>query len=441
MNITIQLSWPSDFQLTQAAKFFDSVQVVVLLRQERKIGRSQIAFCDIVIELMHTTLPPPNILACALVTPAAERINTYLRRFIPLPCVTFDMPTTEDCSDQPPSWSLALQAADLAWRRAHDAGFANAGQRVAVIVGSSRSAHWSPNSQTQGREPQLQRLVNTTQTALAGFIARRLRCNGPRLVISSACTSATAALCVASDMLSAGSCDAALVGAVDCGSAPGIRELFHAAGLPLAESLDECRPFDLRSRGLFLNDAAGFFLLSCKNFTSDGKTSALPLAQIVAHALNSDERDRCGVGATTKALGRCLEQVICNDCKHLTNLLHVHAHGTGNPRGDYAELQVLKKFSSGFSDTNLKVFASKHLTGHCLGATPAVELGITLACLQSGVSPPVPGLHTPSEGNFLDFSCGFLPQARFAIVANFGLWGTAAALLVKKTEPACMVAP
>lgn len=375
---------------------------------------------------------PIPIISTGLVTPRAAEINAFLREHLSSPIVQFHKPPERYTHDLPRAWALATQAAETAWSTGRGAELLAAGARVAVIIGSSRSAHWPESFPIPGREPDLLRLVNTTQTALAGHIARYLRCNGPRLVISSACTSATAAICVACDMLAAGSCDAALVGAVDCGTAPDVRQLFQHAGLPLAHTPLECRPFDRKTQGISLDDAAGFFLLTRTEFAAPGKAATKPLAHIVAHAQASDPRDRCGIGATHEALATCLRKVLTDaDCLP-RDILHLHAHGTGNPAGDVAELAALDQFACDNFPEPLRIFASKHLTGHCLGATPALELGITLACLNAGISPPIPGLIEVRPTSQLNFHGAARASAQFSILANFGLWGTAAALAIQK---------
>ncbi len=65
---------------------------------------------------------------------------------------------------------------------------------------------------------------------------------------------------------------------------------------------------------------------------------------------------------------------------------HVNAHGTATRLNDPAEACALNVF---FGDGRVPpVTSTKPITGHCLGATPALEAVIAIESLRNGCLPP-----------------------------------------------------
>ena len=66
---------------------------------------------------------------------------------------------------------------------------------------------------------------------------------------------------------------------------------------------------------------------------------------------------------------------------------YVNAHGTSTPMNDKYETMALK---SVFSEEayNLSISSTKSMTGHLLGASGALEAGISALTLSNGIIPP-----------------------------------------------------
>src|SRR5262249_15449157 len=93
--------------------------------------------------------------------------------------------------------------------------------------------------------------------SLARFVREALDIAGPSFVVSTACAATAKAFASAARMITAGVCDAALVGGTDtlCETTLyGFRSLGVVADEP-------CRPFDADRRGISIGEAAGFVLL------------------------------------------------------------------------------------------------------------------------------------------------------------------------------------
>ncbi|MEE8193125.1 MAG: beta-ketoacyl-[acyl-carrier-protein] synthase II, partial [Gemmatimonadales bacterium] len=81
---------------------------------------------------------------------------------------------------------------------------------------------------------------------------------------------------------------------------------------------------------------------------------------------------------------------------------YINSHGTSTPHGDIAETQAVKKL---FGDHafELVMSSTKSMTGHLLGATGAVEAGITLLVMEHGVIPPTINQEVPDPD--CDLNC------------------------------------
>ncbi|MEM1057645.1 MAG: beta-ketoacyl synthase N-terminal-like domain-containing protein [Verrucomicrobiota bacterium] len=323
--------------------------------------------------------------------------------------------------------ALAWAAAEAAWREADGPLLQAAGATVGVIVGSSRPV--VETAATKGEARAVQDLVHTSPVAVAGQLARQLGCNGPCLTVSSACASGGGAIALAADLLAGGSCDAVLAGGVDLPTLPATAELFARNGLWTPDrAAAASRPFDPVSPGIRIADGAGFLLLE-----REGLRPPLPGAavRLAGWAHRTDPRDRCGQNVAQTMLGACLSAALDRAGLDRGDLGFVYAHGNANPLSDSAERAALKRFFAATTGP-VPVVASKHLTGHCLGTSSAIEAAVTAralkeglalpACLQLGTSdasPPLPP-KPPSH----------------ASVHALGLWGSCAALVFSRVSPA-----
>lgn len=319
-----------------------------------------------------------------------------------------------------------------AWAAAPFFGSPPAPDRTGVVAGSSRSAAWAPT----GGSSRLHELVMTTGSALAGALARRLKISGPHLLVSSACTSSASAIALAADLIRSGAIDAALAGGVDLGAHPATRRVFAANGLCAADSGADgegCLPFDRRSRGIRLGDGAGFAVLIRSSVLPRRPEPAVELA---GWARGTDPADRCGLSSPLTILPRVLREAAAMAGITPDDLAFVHAHGNGNPRGDQAEAATLDAFAAA-RRSPLPVVLTKHLTGHCLGATPAMELAFDTEILARGILPPNSHLTDPLPAPHLELvrerprPC----PAPCSCLVSFGLWGSCAALVLRRHGP------
>ena len=66
---------------------------------------------------------------------------------------------------------------------------------------------------------------------------------------------------------------------------------------------------------------------------------------------------------------------------------YLNCHATSTPVGDLSELKAIEKVF-GEKPVNLKISATKSMTGHLLGAAGAIEAILSVKAIQKSIIPP-----------------------------------------------------
>jgi 3-oxoacyl-[acyl-carrier-protein] synthase II len=111
----------------------------------------------------------------------------------------------------------------------------------------------------------------------------------------------------------------------------------------------------------------------------------------------------------------------------------VNAHGTSTPLNDVVETGAIKTV---FGDhaRKLAVHSTKSMTGHALGAAPALEATASVLALSRGVIHPTINLNEPDPACDLDYVPLVAREAKLdAIMSNsFGFGGHNAVLIFRR---------
>jgi len=113
---------------------------------------------------------------------------------------------------------------------------------------------------------------------------------------------------------------------------------------------------------------------------------------------------------------------------------YVNAHGTSTPLGDPAETRVLKLALGEDNAAATPVSSTKGATGHCLGASGAVEAIFSVLALERGTLPPTINYETRDPECDLDY----IPnearpqQVELAVSNSFGFGGHNACVVFRR---------
>ena len=112
---------------------------------------------------------------------------------------------------------------------------------------------------------------------------------------------------------------------------------------------------------------------------------------------------------------------------------HVNLHGTGTRLNDLAEARAIRQVF-GKHAGNLPCISSKPITGHCLGATPALEAVLCIEALRRQAVPPTANCHNLDPECDIDLVNGATRAARLDHVMSnsLGFWGYHASLIFSR---------
>ncbi|MEA3640599.1 MAG: beta-ketoacyl-ACP synthase [Lamprobacter sp.] len=225
---------------------------------------------------------------------------------------------------------------------------------------------------TPGLGEDLRFATTHAYVSIVDFCRRRLDLEGPALVVSTACSSGAKTFAAAHRALSAGVCDAAVVGGVDTLCATTLMG-FHALGLL---SPTPCAPWSQGRSGISIGEGAAFALLELKR-KGDDHLALLGYGESDdAYHIASPHPEGAGAALAMRAALETADLAA-------TDIDYVNLHGTGTPANDQSEDQAI---STVFGDS-VPVSATKGWTGHTLGASGAVEAVLSLLSIEAGLLP------------------------------------------------------
>jgi len=331
---------------------------------------------------------------------------------------------------------MAAFAASEAWDRA---GLAAVGsfERIGVVVGSSRGPVGKCSEAflagpSQRVPPSL--AADGTFASVSGSLAQFFRLKGPGAMISATCASSAFAMAYAAEQIVLGRADAMLVGGTEAAiSAPLLLQLESAGVLGSHESPDQtCRPFDLARNGLALGEGSGFLVLESAQHAA--RRGASVLARLAGWAAATDDCGRAGVNAEGTGLVQVMRSALDLAGLPPGRIDYLNAHGTGTRMNDAAEARAVVTVFGARAAT-LPCTSTKPITGHCLGATPALEAVLCVEVLNRQRVLPTANCSTP------DPECPIhmrpdpaQPVKLESVMSNsVGFWGYHASLIFSRT--------
>jgi 3-oxoacyl-[acyl-carrier-protein] synthase II len=258
-----------------------------------------------------------------------------------------------------PVHELALAAAREAWT---SSGVAANRARVALVFGTCFG---------QGFEE---------FDALTQRIAAGLEVSGPRITISTACSSSTNAIGVARDLLLRGHVDAVVAGGADSL----LREAFAGFSALGVLSSEKAAPFS-EPPGTTLGEGAAFLVL--ERASDAAERGATSWATICGYGLSADAHHETTPHPAGDGIARAIRAALRDAGFGPADIDFVSAHATGTANNDAIEWSVIQR-ELGSPGRPPAVTGSKGHVGHTQGASGALELVLALLCHREGRVPP-----------------------------------------------------
>ncbi len=315
---------------------------------------------------------------------------------------------------------LAVAAAREAWAKA---GLSVAPERIAVVVGTTTGgiegseAWYLAGLRGEARDDSA--LATHAASTVSHAVAEAIGAEGPRLTLSTACSSGANALLVGADLLAAGECDA-----VVAGGAEGLTRITYTGfnSLRLMASTP-CRPFGLGREGLNLGEAGAFLVLQREGDAGPRH------GHLLGGAITCDAWHMTAPAPSGESVVAALREALDRASVEASAIDYINAHATATPANDTAEAAALRAVFEALPP----VSASKSFLGHTLGAAGAIEAVITVLALREGLLPFTANTTQTEPGAPEDLVAE--PRAAalsHALSTNFAFGGNNAALVFGK---------
>lgn len=231
-------------------------------------------------------------------------------------------------------------------------------ERIGVVIGTSNST----------MEEFTEKPDRIDMATPAIFLREHLGLEGPALAVSTACSSSVKVFASARKLISAGICDAVVVGGADSFS----RVVVGGFNALEVVSRNLTTPLGENREGINLGEGAALFILE-KN---RGEIALLGVGESSdAHHLTAPDPEGKGAEASMRL-------ALKDAGLEPSDITYVNLHGTGTLQNDRMESSAVWRV---FGDGPL-CSSSKQMIGHALGAAGALETALTYLMIKNGTA-------------------------------------------------------
>ena len=312
----------------------------------------------------------------------------------------------------PRTHQLALAAAD-------EAMSGSKGKPDAIIIGVTTGGILTTESHLKGKKENPEGFAYHGAGTVAESIADKFRCKGPVITISNACSSGTAAVKIALELLRSG-----LARRVLAGGADSLCRLTYY-GFKSLQLVDPsgAHPFDKNRRGMSVGEAAAMLYL-----VADKKPPQNVIAEIYGGGLSCDAYHPTAPDPEGKGAISAMKAAIRDAGISPADIDYINLHGTGTVDNDLCEAKAIKTL---FGENLPFISSVKGALGHSLAASGAVEAVVCAMSVAQGL--------IPANNGFVDVDpeLGIEPlrktvrsKVKAALSNSFGFGGNNASIIV-----------
>jgi len=286
----------------------------------------------------------------------------------------------------------------------------------------------------EGRMPHPFTNPNACINMVGGKISIQTGATGPITATITACATGVTSMIVGKMLLDQDRADLVICGAVDFPLVEPIVAGFftmNGAYCPKEGQGPEpprraSRPFSMDRRGFVVSEGAGSIILATREFAdAHGLSYHIELA---GWSMTSDARHF--VAPNFETVRRAIWEAIHDAGLQPDDIDCINAHATSTKVGDKVEFDALKAV---FGKKIPPVCANKSLTGHCMGASSAIESILAMEGMKKGMLPPTIN-YTPDPEMALDCVAEGMRHMNqeFVLKNAFGFGGCNACVVFRK---------
>jgi 3-oxoacyl-[acyl-carrier-protein] synthase II len=268
-------------------------------------------------------------------------------------------------------------------------------------------------------------LVEVPQDAPSDRVAQLFGLTGPRITVTTACSSSTLVVGLAAELVAEGEVPVALAGGSDA-----LCRLTYAGFNSLrAVDPEPAKPFDRRRKGLSLGEGAG--LLVVEDAEHARRRGAAPYARVLGYGVTNDAFHMTQPEPSGNAWERTVRAALADAGVTADDVDYINGHGTATEQNDAAECAAYRRV---FGDrlAAVPVSSVKGALGHCLCAAGGLEAAVTALAIARGTLPPTAGFGEPDPACPVDAVPGTGRDAtpRVALSSSFAFGGNSGVLVL-----------
>ncbi len=271
----------------------------------------------------------------------------------------------------------------------------------------------------------------------AGLVSIRWGAKGPNTAPCTACTTGLHAVGDAFRFIQHDDADAMIAGGAEAVVSPLAVAGFSAMRALSTRNDDperSSRPWDRDRDGFVIGEGAGIVVME---ELEHAKRRGAPIyGEVVGYGMSADAYHISAPHPEGDGAARVMKMALADAGIGPEAVGYINAHGTSTELGDLAEVRAVKRV---FGDHayKLAVSSTKSATGHLLGASGGLEVGILALAVRDQILPATINLDHPGEGCDLDFvpNTPRPTDLEYAITNSFGFGGTNGAVILKRYRP------
>lgn len=227
-----------------------------------------------------------------------------------------------------------------------------------------------------------------------------------------------------------GDADVMLAGGVETPLAPlcyGAFAIIRAMSTRNDDPATASRPFDAGRDGFVMGEGACVLVL--EEYEHARARGARIYAEVLGYGTSNDAHHMTAPRPDGAQAARAMATALRTGGIAPEQVDYVNAHGSSTPLNDSTESRIIRSVLGDQADRAV-VSGTKGYHAHCLGATGAIEAGITALAISRGWVPPTLNLEEPGEECDLPYvtGSGEARNVRYAVSNSFGFGGINAAL-------------
>jgi 3-oxoacyl-[acyl-carrier-protein] synthase II len=194
------------------------------------------------------------------------------------------------------------------------------------------------------------------------------------------------------------------------------------------------RPFDLERDGFVMGEAGAVVVL--EELERARARGAKIYAEFGGYGVSSDAQHITEPDPTGEHPARAMKNAFADAGIEPTEIDYINAHVTSTPLGDASETRVIKLAVGEEVAHRIPISSTKGATGHCLGASGAVEAMFSILAIRDGKLPPTINYEAEDPECDLDYIPNESRDAdvRVTVSNSFGFGGHNASIVLKRFE-------